>query len=164
MLFPRTGCLGVLRMTMVKTCDKYCKGCVYCQLACGDTMFCCTYYLKTSIRRPCPAGTGCTVKRVGKAKGAWEYQNEAKWQKAKLERERARDKARREKKKENGMYIAVCPICGAEFQTHDHRKLYCSKACSTRAKTRTNNEYKRRKRNEAKSISCEAGSIATSVL
>lgn len=52
-------------------CNSFCKGCVYNQYASGVESTLCTYYLETGIRRPCPAGTGCTVKRTGRRKGDW---------------------------------------------------------------------------------------------
>ena len=40
--------------------DSYCENCAY-QGKVGD-MLCCNYIFETEHRRPCPAGTGCTVK------------------------------------------------------------------------------------------------------
>lgn len=52
----------------VRTCDWYCKGCIYRGGQSG-LIKCCNYYLITNKRRPCPAGDGCTVRRLRKQTG-----------------------------------------------------------------------------------------------
>ena len=42
-------------------CDSYCRGCIY-RGGNSEEIKSCNYYLMTSIRRPCPAGKGCTVR------------------------------------------------------------------------------------------------------
>lgn len=114
--------------------NSYCKGCIYCtKLSVG---LCCEYFLKTNKRRPCPAGSGCTVKETGRNSSAWRHENEAAWEKVQKERERERDRLRREKKRKAKMRTLVCPICGKEFQTSDSRKMYCSKECGYEAQRR----------------------------
>ena len=122
-------------------CDSYCKGCVYCQLASGDATFVCVYFLKTNIRRPCPAGTGCTVKETGKKHNVWRQMTDEEWK----QRERERNRLRREKKRKAKMRTVICPICGKAFQTSDSRKMYCSKECSYEANRRRWNEKKPKK-------------------
>lgn len=113
-------------------CDKFCKGCIYCQLASGDTMFLCTYFLTTNIRRPCPAGTGCTVRKEGRAKGAWEYKNDAEWAKKMQEARKAKAVVRN----------LVCPECGTEFETTVAHQVYCSKRCNNRVVQRKSHRRK----------------------
>lgn len=44
--------------------DKYpCEGCVHFYGAYKHNR-CCNYLFDTGYRRPCPAGTGCTVKEI----------------------------------------------------------------------------------------------------
>lgn len=42
-------------------CDKYCGNCYYNRRI-SECLSFCNYYLATGERRPCEAGTGCTVK------------------------------------------------------------------------------------------------------
>ena len=48
-----------------RTVDKYCAGCIYRGGQSGY-LKCCNYYLITDKRRPCPAGEGCTVRKLKK--------------------------------------------------------------------------------------------------
>lgn len=101
-------------------CDKFCGNCVYCQRTNGEGGFrICTYFLTTGIRRPCPAGTGCTVKKVGRAKSAWAYRNASEWSKKMLEA----------KKEKAVLRKSVCPCCGIEFESTVQSQKYCSKRC-----------------------------------
>ena len=47
--------------------DEYCVGCAF-RRTLSQFGYCCDYIEIMGQRRPCPAGTGCTVKRVGKVK------------------------------------------------------------------------------------------------
>lgn len=132
-------------------CDKFCKGCIYCQYATGDT-FICAYYLKTNIRRPCPAGTGCTVKNTGKKKGAWEYQNDAEWAK----------KMKKAREVKRVVRTVICAECGAEFETTEPQKMYCSKRCKDRVSQR--NAHRRYLDAKAKLISGKTGSTKAEML
>ncbi len=53
-------------------CDKFCEDCIY-RSCLTDYLKYCTYFFTTEQRRPCPAGTGCTVKvkRKKKTRGEW---------------------------------------------------------------------------------------------
>lgn len=53
-------------------CDKNCDNCVYYKMIFQDLKYC-AYFFDTDNRRPCPAGTGCTVKvkRKKKTRGEW---------------------------------------------------------------------------------------------
>lgn len=113
-------------------CDSYCKGCVYSNRVAGEDILCCVYYFKTNSRRPCPAGSGCTVKEAGRNRSAWRHENDATWEKAKKERERERGRLRREKKRKAKMRTLVCPICGKEFQTSDSRQCTALKNVAMR--------------------------------
>lgn len=105
-------------------CDKFCNGCVFLGYGNGETKLC-EYLLRTDQRRPCPAGTGCTVKQTGKKKTTWRHEADRTW--------------KIKKKKE--VYHRVCPCCGTEFDTTDSRKIFCTKSCNTRNAQR--NHYKR---------------------
>ena len=131
-------------------CDSYCKGCVYNCYGTGDGYTICTDLIKTDKLRPCPAGTGCTVRLIGKKTSLWEYENNVAWERYKKERAEAKRKARLEKERLARMRTVTCPICGTVFQTTDARKNYCSRKCSNRAQYIRTEEYKRRVRNEAK--------------
>ena len=48
----------------IKTVDDYCIGCAYLMRV-GDGTNACDYIGATEKRRPCPAGTGCTVRKEG---------------------------------------------------------------------------------------------------
>lgn len=95
-------------------CDSFCKGCVYEVYATHEQKMC-NYYIATGIRRPCPAGTGCTVKKTGKKVGKWELDKVESY------------KRRKEKTKE--VLHRVCPYCGTAFDTEYTTKIYCSKKC-----------------------------------
>ncbi|MBP5166494.1 MAG: hypothetical protein ILP09_04470 [Oscillospiraceae bacterium] len=58
-----------LRKKQKGVVDKYCLGCRYlCDLTWGESpdgpnrYCCCDYICQTGKRRPCPAGSGCTVR------------------------------------------------------------------------------------------------------
>lgn len=116
-------------------CDKFCKGCIYSNLAAGEDILCCVYYLKTNIRRPCPAGSGCTVKETGRKKGAWQHQNDAEWAKKMQEAWKAKAVLR----------TAVCPECCTEFETIYTHQVFCSKRCNRHSAQRA---WRRRKADE----------------
>ncbi len=48
---------------MARKKNHPCQGCYYYG-GNSDAVKCCSYYLITGIRRPCPAGEGCTVKKT----------------------------------------------------------------------------------------------------
>ena len=50
------------------------RPCVYL-----DTMDCCNYYLDTGMRRPCPAGAGCTVRVAKNRKSDWYTKKKPRW-------------------------------------------------------------------------------------
>ena len=99
-------------------CDETCKGCVFCGYLNGQNLFVCNYFLATNKRRPCPAGSGCTVKQKGKKKTTWQREADQTWQ--------------AKKKKEKAVLHKVCPCCGVEFETTDPRKIFCSRRCNQR--------------------------------
>ena len=47
--------------------DDYCIGCAF-RRCLSQFGYCCDYIEVMGMRRPCPAGAGCTVKRIGKVK------------------------------------------------------------------------------------------------
>jgi hypothetical protein len=98
-------------------CDSFCKGCIYNGYGVSDTVTICTYFLTTDNRRPCPAGSGCTVKQTGRKKGKWEQEKDESWK-------------QREKTISKEVLHRVCPCCGTEFDTNNKRKIYCSRKCT----------------------------------
>lgn len=114
-------------------CDKYCKDCVYNNLAVGEDIVLCTYYFKTNTRRPCPAGTGCTVKKTGKKSGAWTDARKRDWAKKMAEARQAKKVVR----------TLICAECGKEFEASDPRAKYCSVNCKNRVSQR--NMHRRKK-------------------
>ena len=62
-------------------CDRFCNGCVFKGYFNGQNLSLCEYFLRTGHRRPCPAGTGCTVKQTGSRRSKWAYQGDVTWKK-----------------------------------------------------------------------------------
>lgn len=96
---------------MVNVCDKFCKGCAFYE----PYSVTCNYFLKTGQLRPCPAGTGCTVKDTGKKKIRWKHENDRTW--------------KNRQKREKQVLHKVCPCCGSSFETENPRMVYCSNRC-----------------------------------
>jgi hypothetical protein len=67
-----------------KVCDKYCLDCTYFG-GHTESFRSCNYYLTTDIRRPCPPGSGCTVKKKAKRK----KKTKAEYREVRLKNERA---------------------------------------------------------------------------
>lgn len=122
-------------------CDEFCDGCVY-KSTLMDFPRCCNYLLATGKVRPCPAGTGCTVKLHGKKRTRQRLDDEE-WEKLKKERKKKYSKEYWEKKKSERMQTMTCPLCGEQFETSDTRRRYCSKECSEKAKEMQYAEYER---------------------
>jgi predicted nucleic acid-binding Zn ribbon protein len=101
-------------------CDRFCDGCVFLALATGDLRVC-EYFFCTRERRPCPAGTGCTVKKTGKKKTNWRYEADRTWE------------IKKKQEKEPVVYHRACPTCGTEFDTTSKNKVYCCKQCKDKA-------------------------------
>lgn len=110
---------------MANVCDRFCKNCMYANTL-GNGTIACNYFLTTNIRRPCKAGTGCTVKKIGKKIGAWKYENDAQWGRKMYEARLAKAVQR----------TAICQECGIEFETTNVNKIYCSKRCNCRINQR----------------------------
>ncbi len=136
-------------------CDSFCKGCWYNQYASGDSSTLCTYFLETGVRRPCPAGTGCTVKKTGRRLGKWQQEKDETWAKRMLEAKKAKAVLRKDN----------CKLCGTEFETYNPRQIFCCKRCANRQRQR--NMHQRRKECEngkEKRFSSKTESIAAGVL
>ena len=103
---------------MANVCDSYCKDCMFSNTT-GNGDICCNWYLATDIRRPCNAGTGCTVKKKGQKIGKWDYENNVKWMNAQKER----------KEKKRADKYGTCKWCGEVFVRDTHNKSYCSDEC-----------------------------------
>ena len=116
-------------------CDSFCKGCWYSQQASGEQTLC-TYFLETGIRRPCPAGTGCTVKQKGRKLTKWQQERDESWAKRMNEAKKAKAVLRKDN----------CKYCGAEFETTNPRQIFCSRRCGNNS--RSLNMYHRRKERE----------------
>lgn len=102
---------------MTNVCDRFCTGCVFLGHANGK-MNLCEYFLQTGVRRPCPAGTGCTVKDAGKKKIQWKHENDQTW--------------KNREKREKQVLHKVCPRCGREFETDNSQRVYCSNQCKNK--------------------------------
>ena len=51
-------------------CNRNCKGCVYNAEVATHKWGYCNYIFVERKRRPCPAGKGCTVKKIGRTRRA----------------------------------------------------------------------------------------------
>jgi predicted nucleic acid-binding Zn ribbon protein len=101
-------------------CDRFCDGCVFMAWANGNLRVC-EYFFCTGQRRPCPAGTGCTVKQKGKKKTNWRYEADRTWE------------IKKKREKESVVYHRACPTCGTAFDTTVKNKVYCCKKCKDKA-------------------------------
>lgn len=102
---------------MEKICDEYCLDCKFFG---GPAEFecCCNYFLTTDKRRPCPPGTGCTVKIKRK--------NKRKFGKNSIINRKEKPQ---KTKKEKEPVIKRCPVCGKEFLLNRPNKKYCDYEC-----------------------------------
>ena len=82
-----------LALQRPSVCDSFCDGCVFLAWANGSLRVC-EYFFHTGQRRPCPAGTGCTVKQKGRKKTAWRYEADRTW--------KNKEKRQKEKKLASG--------------------------------------------------------------
>ena len=132
-------------------CDKYCKGCVYFSQVNG-TIHYCAFYLDTGIRRPCPAGKGCTVKTRKKVRSMKQViDDQTTSYLARLERLSKEDKTQlgqemtecekagygvhygawkatqpvKEIVKVEDKSLKVCPWCGEKFVPRAKNSKYC---------------------------------------
>lgn len=106
-------------MAKKSICDSYCDGCIFKGILQSDLRVC-NYFLATKIRRPCPAGKGCTVKQTGKKKYGWALEYDATWEQKKREPRIKPGKA---------VFHRECAYCGKKFDTVDSRKIFCSADC-----------------------------------
>lgn len=102
-----------------------CAGCVYASSAHNIPM--CNYIFIAGKRRPCPPGTGCTVKitdkKVKKRKAKERRALSVEQQKRKAER----DRQYREKKKASTRKL--CRYCGKEFAPTPENHHFCCEEC-----------------------------------
>lgn len=106
-------------------CDSFCDGCVFKGYA-NATLYVCEYFFQTGIQRPCPAGTGCTVKETGKKKKRWQHESDRTW----------KNKQKRE------LLHKVCVRCGQPFDTTNPKKMYCSNRCKNNAQQSASHKRK----------------------
>lgn len=125
---------------------NYCNGCIYAS-SMGDGYIICNYFLQTSIRRPCPAGEGCTVKQTGKKLRQRQDENNAT---RKKEKEKMPKPPKVPKAKSVRTVTLVCRFCGASFQTTDSRRHYCSDDCSAAGKKQYRSDYEKCRRKRGK--------------
>lgn len=119
-------------------CDEYCDGCAYLNRAGGTVIRCCNYYLTTGAHRPCPAGTGCIVKRSGKKQIQWSKENAERWQNLKEKRQKQKPE---KKKRIAQIQRIICKGCGKPFVPEDPRRLYCCEECREKAREERRKEY-----------------------
>lgn len=147
-------------------CDKHCIGCVYFSNINGGTSYC-SYLLDTEIRRPCPAGKGCTVKTRKKVRSMKQViDDQTTSYLARLERLSKEDKTQlgqemtecekagygvhygawkatqpvKEFVKEQDKRLRVCPWCGEKFMPRAINSKYCCLDCQTNAYTKRKRE------------------------
>ena len=128
---------------MASVCDSYCKGCIYKGIINGVTPWCKYVFMEDKLR-PCPAGTGCTVKMTARdlkllkakeKKPLTEEQRrkQAEYTKAYRERKRA-EKAKEwhEKKKEREIEkrTRICKHCGKAFVLCGEHRRFCCDECA----------------------------------
>lgn len=129
---------------MAGVCDAFCKGCAFYEPYSGT----CNYFLSTGQIRPCPAGTGCSVKRTGNKRCRWRHEGNASWKNNgnQLRTEKPL-KASKPPKPPKEVYHRICKNCGTAFDTTDPRKLYCCRKCTNQARSRA--QWLRRKEKKA---------------
>jgi hypothetical protein len=95
------------------------------------------------VRRPCPAGAGCTVRERAKKGNKWSEMSLATWEnkKRKLTAEQREEQKRRKEElklieREQKARFLVCPYCGKEFKAYDPRQIYCCKSCKNMAQNK----------------------------
>ena len=134
---------------MASICDEYCDGCIYSQREGGSVgLRICTYYLVTDIRRPCPAGSGCTVRKNGRKANRWSYEANNTWQQKKTTAQRNDDYTEKLRQiiKAQKIMSKQCKECGETFITDNPSRAYCSIRCKNRIAQRK--YYERKKANE----------------
>lgn len=122
-------------MSEEKVCDRYCAKCIY-STGCDSWTYICNYYLETGNRRPCPPGTGCTVKSTGKKIRYLEQMRDIEWSKRMLA-------ARKAKQAKAVPHKKICKECGLEFEAVYKKQIFCCQKCKNRFHNRAN-----RKRNK----------------
>lgn len=110
----------------VKLCDDFCHDCAFR----GDLNgygTCCNFLLITGVMRPCPAGSGCTVKKRGRRLSAWNYEDAQKWNNSASKPIDLKNKK---------FWERTCQECGAQFYAYNPKQVFCSKKCNDRAQQR----------------------------
>lgn len=133
---------------MVSVCDSYCKGCIYSGKSQG--LPCCRYVFVEDKLRPCPAGTGCTVKLTNKdVKRRNDEERKAKEiQRMKLQAELREQKHREylaKKQAEQEERRKPCKHCGKIFLPNKDHRDHCSSECAYQYHLITENERSRKR-------------------
>ena len=130
---------------MAKVCDSYCKGCIYVGKV-SQLYLCCRYVFVEDKLRPCPAGTGCTVKQTNK-----EIKRKAEDAKKALAVERMKQRAEEQrlraerKEAERLSKLRPCKHCGKIFLPNKDHREHCSFECAYQYHLITENERSKRR-------------------
>ena len=133
---------------MASVCDNYCKGCIYSGKSQG--LPCCRYVFVEDKLRPCPAGTGCTVKLTNKdVKRRNDEERKAKEiQRMKLQAELREQKHREhlaKKLAEQEEKRKPCKNCGKIFLPNKDHRDHCCDECAYQYHLKTENERSRKR-------------------
>ena len=133
---------------MANVCDSYCKGCIYVGKSQG--LPCCRYVFVEDKLRPCPPGTGCTVKLTNKdVKRRNEEERKAiAVERMKLQAELRAQKHREHLAKKQAAQEAKrkpCKHCGKIFLPSKEHRDHCSSECAYQYHLITENERSRKR-------------------
>ena len=150
---------------MASVCDNYCKGCIYLGKINGNAP-CCQYVFMEDKLRPCPAGTGCTVRITNQeAKRRNDEERKAKEiQRMKLQAELREQKHREylaKKQAEQEEKRKPCKNCGKIFLPNKDHRDHCCDECAYQYHLKTENERSKRRwaerREKANEQKCVSG-------
>ena len=134
---------------MANVCDSYCKGCIYVGKI-GSGALCCRYIFVSDKLRPCPPGTGCTVKLTNKDV---KRRNEEERKAIAVERMKLQAALREQKHRE---YLAKkqaaqeekrkpCKHCGTVFVPSKEHRDFCCSECAYQYHLITENERSKKR-------------------
>ena len=133
---------------MASICDSYCRGCIYSGKSQG--LPCCQYVFMEDKLRPCPAGTGCTVRITNQEV---RRRNEEERKAIAVERMKLQAALREQKHRE---YLAKkqaeqeekrkpCKNCGKIFLPNKEHRDHCCNECAYQYHLKTENERSRKR-------------------
>lgn len=134
---------------MPSICDSYCKGCIYLGKV-SQAYMCCRYVFVEDKLRPCPAGTGCTVKQTDKeikqkaeeAKKALIVERKKRMAEQRAEQQRLRAER---KEAERLLRLKPCKNCGKIFLPNKDHRDHCCNECAYQYHLKTENERSKRR-------------------